>query len=282
MRFTRALITSALVATPGASQVTAQEPPEGGGDPASLANYPYTQEMGFGGYNAGEQEVRSVKIPYTRLLRSPDEHPWGLRLRFPVTLGVFSLELGDFLEDFDLDRIQTITFVPAAEFLIPLGEHWMLKPRQDLGVGKDFQGGDWTLIAATGVSGVYTRPWRSFLFTFGTGVKYTLSHSPSGLNEDDFARVEAGLDTLFPLGLNVGEYRLDSSVYFIVRHYFRELVFSQVLESPLVIEQEYEIGVTIGSTPKPRLWKFQIPRLLIGYRFSENLQGVRIKLGLPF
>ena len=277
-----AFVTFAFLSSLHASLSVAQEPPVDGEGAGNLANYPYTQEMGLGGYAAGEQEVRSLKIPYTHLLRSTEEHPWGLRLRFPVTFGVYSLELGDFLEDLDFDRIRAVTFVPAAEFLIPLSDRWSLKPRQDLGVGKDFAGGDWILIAATGVSAVYARPWKSFLFTFGTGVKYTFSHSSSGLNDDDFARVEAGLDTLFPIGLDVGDHRVDSSVYFLARHYFRELAFGQVLESPVVIEQEYEVGITLGSTPRPRIWRFPVPRLLIGYRFSDNLKGIRIKFGLPF
>lgn len=282
MPFGRALITFALLGSLQASGIEAQEPPIDGGNPGELANYPYTHEMGLGGYQAGDQEVRSVKIPYSRLLRSPEEHPWGLRLRFPITFGVFSLELGDLLEDFDLDRIKVVTFVPAAEFLIPLSERWMLKPRQDLGVGKDFEGGDWILISSTGVQAIYARPWKSFVFTLGTGTKYSFSRSSTGDNNDDFALVEAGLDTLFPVGLRVGTHRVDSSVFVIGRHYFRALVFGQVLENPVVIEQEFEIGVTIGSTPRPRIWKFQVPRLLIGYRFSDNLKGIRIKFGLPF
>ena len=172
--------------------------------------------------------------------------------------------------------------VPGAEFLLPLSKRWMLKPRQDLGVGKDFEGGDWILLAATEVQGVYTRPWKNLVFTFGSGVKYSLSHSSSGLYNEDFARFEVGLDTLIPFGLDVGRRRIDFSLYVIGRHYFRELVFDQVLVEPLVIEQEGEVGITFGSTPLPRIWKFNVPRLLIGYRFAENFKGIRIKFGLPF
>jgi len=228
--------------------------------------------------------VVNVKIPVSRLFRDPEEQPWGLRLRFPVSFGVYDLTFKGFFEDldFDLDRFKTVTFVPAAEFLIPLSEHWMLKPRQDLGVGKDFEGGQWVLIAATEIQGLYTRPWKNLVFTFGSGVKYSFSHSSGALYNDDFARVEVGLDTLIPFGLDIGQRRVDFSLYVIGRHYFRELVFDQVLLDPLVIEQEGEIGITFGSTPLPRFWKFNIPRFLIGYRFAENFKGLRIKFGLPF
>lgn len=253
-------------------------------DPEGLENYPYTQDIGFGGYDAGEQQVVNIKIPVSRLFRDPEERPWGLRFRFPISFGVYGLTLGDFLEDldFDIDRVKAVTFVPAAEFLIPLSEHWMLKPRQDLGVGKDFEGGDWVLILATEVQGLYTKPWKNLVFTFGSGVKYSFSDSSRGLYDDDFARVEVGLDTLIPFGLDVGKRRVDFSLYVIGRHYFRALVFDQVVNDPLVIEQEGEVGITFGSTPLPRFWKFNIPRFLIGYRFAENFRGIRIKFGLPF
>ena len=80
----------------------------------------------------------------------------------------------------------------------------------------------------------------------------------------------------------MGQRRVDFSLYVIGRHYFRELVFDQVLLDPLVIQQEGEVGITFGSTPLPRIWRFNVPRLLIGYRFAENFQGIRIKFGLPF
>lgn len=266
-----------------ATALSAQAPPAEL-DPEGVENYPYTHDIGFAGYDAGEQQVVNVKIPVSRLFRDPEQLPWGLRLRFPVSFGVYGLTLGDFLEDldFDVERIKALTFVPAAEFLIPLNERWMLKPRQDLGVGKDFEGGDWILIMATEVQGIYTRPWKNLVFTFGSGVKYSFSDSNRGLYDDDFARLQVGLDTLIPFGLDVGKRRVDFSLYLIGRHYFRALVFDQLVHDPLVIEQEGEVGITFGSTPLPRIWKFNIPRLLIGYRFAENFRGLRIKFGLPF
>jgi len=276
------VILFALTTLLSKSSISLAQAPPTDDETEKLANYPYTQDFGVGGYDAGQQDVANLKIPVTQMLRSPEEHPWGLRLRVPISMGVYGLELGELLEDFDLDRVKVLTVVPALEFLIPLNAHWTLKPRQDLGLGKDFHGGDLILIAATGVQGVYIRPWRNLVFTFGSGVKYSVSESSGGLYDDNFARLEVGLDTLIPFGLDVGERRVDFSLYVLGRHYFRELVFGQVLEEPIVIEQEYEVGITFGSTPRPRIWKLSVPRLLIGYRFGENLRGIRLKLGLPF
>ena len=270
-----------LLSVMGPGIFEAQEPPNPPGT-GGVANYPYTQDLGFGGYDAGQQEVVNLKIPVSRLIRSPEEHPWGLRLRFPISFGVFGLSFDDFLGDLDTERIKTLTFVPAAEFLIPLSDHWLLKPRQDFGIGKDFEGGDWIWITATEIQGVYTKPWKNLVFTFGSGVKYSFSDSANDLYDDDFALVKVGFDTLIPFGIDIGKRRVDTSLYLVVRHYFRELVFDQVLEDPLIIEQEYEIGITLGSTPLPRIWRFNVPRFLIGYRFGRDLKGIRLKFGLPF
>lgn len=259
----------------------AQEPPIEG-DAEGLANYPYSQDLGFGGYDAGQQDVVILRIPITHMIRSPEEHRWGLRLRVPISFGIYNLELIDFLEGIETERIRAFTVVPEVEFLVPLSEHWTFKPRQGLGLGKDFHGGQVIHLGTTRLQGIYKKPWKNLLFTFGSGIQYSFSNSRDGFYDDDFARVEIGLDTLIPFGLDVGSRRVDFSLFAIGRHYFRELVFGQVLEDPIVIEQEYEVGITFGSTPRPRIWKFPIPRLLIGYRFGENLKGIRIKFGLPF
>lgn len=262
-------------------QLDAQEPPVEA-DSEGLSNYPYSQDVGFGGYDAGQQEVVILRIPITHLIRSPEEHRWGLRLRVPISFGIYNLKFLDFLEGIESERLRATTVVPEVEFLVPLSKRWTLKPRIGAGLGKDFHGGQTILLGTTKLQAVYTNPWRNLLFTFGSGVEYSFSNSRDGLYDDDFARVEIGLDTLIPFGLDVGSRRVDFSLFIIGRHYFRELIFGQVLDEPIVVEEEYEVGFTFGSTPRPRIWKFKVPRLLIGYRFADDFRAIRIKFGLPF
>ena len=194
MRLARILLVLAAVGRLGTPPAAAQEEPPI--DPGALINFPFTEEADIGGFDAGQQRVRSLKIPFSRWLRSPDEQPWGLRLRIPVTLGVYSLRLSDLIEDFDLDRVQAIAVVPALEFLVPVGERWTLKPRQDLGLGKDLAGGDLVLIAATGVQALHTRAWKTLLTTSGAKFKYSLSRSSGGDHDDEFGLLELGFDSL--------------------------------------------------------------------------------------
>jgi hypothetical protein len=242
-------------------------PPPDDGD---LANHAYTNDVGFGGYSVGEETVSTIRLPIAHRMRSIEENDWGVRLKFPISFGVYNFDFPDIVDGISSDRLKTLAFVPGVEFEVPL-----------LGLGKDFEGGDLFLLSTTGLKGIYVQPWKALTFTFGPGVRYSLSHSSSGLNNDDFASVDVGLDTRFPLGFSIKERKVDSSVYVIARHFFRTLVFQQPGGS-IEIERQFEVGLTFGTTPRPLVWKFRVPRITVGYRFGEGLRGIRIKLGFPF
>lgn len=250
-------------------------------DDEDLANHAYTNDVGFGGYSVGEEQVSTVRLPISHTIRSIEDEDWGVRLRLPISFGVYNFTFPDLIGDLDSDRLKTLAVVPGVEFQVPLSQRWTLKPFQELGLGKDFEGGDLFLLSTTGLKGIYTQPWKAVTFTFGSGVRYSLSRSSSGLNNDDFASVDVGLDTRFPLGFGIKGRKIDSSVYVIARHFFRTLVFQQP-EGSIEIERQYEVGLTFGTTPRPLVWKFRLPRIGVGYRFGENLRGVRINFGFPF
>lgn len=244
-----------------------------------MANYAFTHEVGFGGYDVGEQRVRVIKIPLFYLLRSPLDHRWGLRFHFPVTFGTYKLELAELIKNFSL---RTFSFVPAAEFLIPFGKRWVLMPRQDLGFTKDFEGGDLALISATAVRAMYIHDFSPVELSLGSGLKYSFSRTSNGLNDDDFALVEAGADLRYPLGFSVKGHKVDSSVYFIGRHYFRKLVFGQIGEESIELDRIYEVGLSFGTTPRPVVFGIRVPRIGVGYLFGDNFTGIKINFGFPF
>ncbi len=263
----------------GASATNAQTQPVSQEEAGGLANYAFTYEVGFGGYNVGDQTVRTIKLPIVHLLRSPLNHRVGMRLRFPISVGTFSVSIADFLEELN---IQAFSFVPGIEFLIPFGQRWMLMPRQDLGFTKDFQGGDLALISATAVRGMYIHEFKAVELSLGSGLKYSFSRTSNGLNNDDFALIEAGADLRYPLGFSVKGHKVDSSVFFVGKHYFRTLVFSQVRQEPIEIEQLYEAGLSFGTTPRPKVFGIRIPRIGVSYLFGDDLRGIKISFGFPF
>jgi hypothetical protein len=245
-------------------------------------NHAFTLDSGFGGYDAGQQEVQSLRIPFSFSPRNLEEDPWGLRIRLPVSLWIYGLYLPDFLEDLDLDSVKAVALVPEAEFRIPVSQRWVLKPYLKAGLAKDFEGGDLIFLGGTGLKAIYAIPWKATIISIGPAVKYDISHSSNGLNNDDFASIEVGVDAGRPLGFSLWNRQAEGSLYAIVRNFFRNLTFQQVLEESLVIEQLYEVGLTFGTNPRPKIWKFQLSRFGVGYRFGENFRGVRLFLGFPF
>ena len=246
---------------------------------SGLFNYAFTNEVGFGRYDVGDQTVQSIKLPITYLLQSPVDHRFGIRLRFPVTVGTYSLTLADFLEDLDF---AAVSFVPGVELLIPFGKRWYFLPRQDLGFTKDFEGGELVLISASGVRGMYIREFQPVELSLGSGLKYSFGKTSDPTDDDDFALVEAGADLRYPLGFAVKGHKVDSSVFFIAKHYFRKLVFGQVGEEPIELERLYEAGLSFGTTPRPKVFGFRIPRIGVSYLFGEDFHGVKISFGFPF
>lgn len=272
----RILVAGLIAAVPAAAQL---QQPLSEEESAKLFNYAFTNEVGFGRYEVGDQTVQSIKLPITHLLQSPVDHSFGIRLRFPITLASYSLTIADFLDDLNL---VALSFVPGVEFLIPFGDRWYLIPRQDLGFTKDFEGGELVFISATGVRGMYIRELAPVELSLGSGLKYSFGKTSDPINDDDFALIEAGADLRYPLGFSVKGHAVDSSVFFIAKHYFRQLVFGQVGQEPIELERLYEAGLSFGTTPRPKVFGFRIPRIGVSYLFGDDFRGVKISFGFPF
>jgi hypothetical protein len=47
------------------------------------------------------------------------------------------------------------------------------------------------------------------------------------------------------------------------------------------LEDQYEVGVTFGRTEPAKLWRFELPRLGVGYRFASGVSVFRFVIGIP-
>lgn len=59
------------------------------------------------------------------MLRAAEKRSWGLRLSFPLSVGLTEFDLASGVS---LDDVATISVVPTAEFIIPLDNKWTLLP----------------------------------------------------------------------------------------------------------------------------------------------------------
>jgi hypothetical protein len=64
--------------------------------------------------------------------------------------------------------------------------------------------------------------------------------------------------------------------------YFKDLDFRVFLEQPVSINQEVELALSIGTKKLNQFWLLWLDHLGIGYRFSEDSQGIRLFLRSVF
>ena len=81
----------------------------------------------------------------------------GLKLLVPVAFGVTDFELIEELPEFDVNDIQTLSFVPGVEIAIALDSRWHLKPFLQAGFGVDAKSDSRSFIwgAGTRARGTY-------------------------------------------------------------------------------------------------------------------------------
>lgn len=242
-------------------------------DADELINYPYFLHHGFGRYQIADQVIKLFRLPVSVPIRSFEHNGFGLKLRLTVSFGVYELPATA------LDQIRTAAFLPGIEFQIPIRDNFTLRPFQDLGVGKDLEGGDLVLLSTSGLLTELVFPWKRFEFGFEPMVKYSFSLAPNREFDDEFGVVSLRLDARHPLWFKIGDRLPDVGAYAEIDFYFDELSFPTVDAEPLRVDRHREFGLSFGINPPPYLWILKLSRVSVGYHFGQGLSGIRIRFG---
>jgi hypothetical protein len=257
------------------NQVFAQDSEE------DFINYSYLTSIGIGGYNVADRDAVAFQIPFSFQLRPMEEDQLGIKLLLPVTVASLESEvtnIGGFVVPKDA---QVVGVNPGVELQIPVTQEWTLKPFTRLGFGRDVSGGDGSLIFAIGLKSRYAIPWRKFQFALGTGIFYDAFKPESG-DKKDYASVGVGWDTIYPLGFNLWDQEANIGGYFAYYYFFDNLEFIQSSNTYLEINDQYEVGLTLGVYDHISLWFLKLQRFGIAYRFGEDLKAIRLISDFPF
>jgi hypothetical protein len=244
-------------------------------DPADAINYSYDYDYGFGTYEVADQRVTLLQIPISLTLRSLERHPWGLRLRLSGVIGLHNFTA---IETFEPEQIRSITVVPGIEFLFPTGKSSLLRPYLDVGIAKP-EGEKAIPISAAGIRWEYIRPWKRWELGFEPRLTFKLAKPDNEAQDNRFADVGLFLDARYPAWFQIGGHQPDWGVYFETGWLFDELTFLSLSGEPQTINQQYEVGVSIGFRDRAKILLFTLPRLGVGYRFGGGLSGIRIRIG---
>jgi len=100
-------------------------------------SFSYAVFIGTGWYELDDRRLFVLRIPVSWQLRELQPDQMGIKLLLPVAIGIQNFDELDELVGFQLDDVQTISFVPGIELqFLPL-PRWQIKPFVQGGVGWD-------------------------------------------------------------------------------------------------------------------------------------------------
>ena len=121
-------------------------------------------------------------------------------------------------------------------------------------------------------------PWEVI---YGAAVRYDFNFNDDGGGFDDFGRFELKLDMRRVVGTSASGHQLKPGFYGMSFFYFDDLRFESD-GGAVTVDREFEVGLSLGAEPKYELFGIGLPRIFIGYRFSEEIRGLRITFGELF
>ena len=196
-------------------------------------------------------------------------------MRLPVAVGV---------HDFDdlSGNVQTLTFVPGLELDIPIGDDRHIKPYAHVGVGRDFALDEYAYIYAAGIRGLMLRSWGDFGISFGGNMMFAGSRYTETGELYGFSKFDLGIEARHPTSLKLQGRRLDLGL-FVVGSYFLNDIDIPLPGAELdSMHRLFEIGLSLGAQPTIKLWRFDAPRLGVGYMRGDGFDGISFNTGFPF
>lgn len=249
--------------------------------PERTVNFAFATQIGGGIYKVGGRTVQVYRVAGSIQLQSPDGHPFGIMLRFPITIGFFDFKIEDVLATGLPEDVATLALVPELTFEIRVQDTWWLRPFGGLGLGKDFQGGALSVIYVLGVRSIAIWPWHANHIRLANRLIHSGYTNEDIDFVDDFGIFETGVDLRRGLSINVGQHEIDGSVFGINYLY---LVSPRLLTETFALDltTSWEFGVTFGTTTPWRVIGIRMPRVGVSYRFGSGPGTLRIIIGNPF
>lgn len=228
-------------------------------------------------------ESTIVEIPIPITLRAAGDGKFGIRLRLSVFFSWNNVRFEDIEGDDIAASLETLTIVPGIEFMVPVGERWMVRPYAQIGGLKalDVPGHRW--MASLGSRASVFWQFDHWILTAGGRFEYTAVFNEDWRRTDDVAFIDLGADFSFPLWFNVKGERAAAGFFVIPRYYLNpsEIVGEDGFD--LGVDSHIEIGVSFQIHDRPKLWFIEFPKWYgIGARFAQNHRSLRIYLGFPF
>lgn len=251
-------------------------------DPQDLLNWYYAATFGTGFYTAGDRTVTVLQLPFSHSLRPASEGTSGLRLKLPVTVGVYDYDFDSVLAGDVPSSLSTLSFLPGLEWEISPNDRWTLKPYFSGGFGTELGGDQSALIYDFGVR-------SRFRLGEDRGVEFALvgaltsaGYRPRGGPSQPFGVLALGFDLVIPSNLTL----FGRDAYFGITpsysYYFNKLAFAEFDDADNRLHEQFEFAVSVMSRKPWTLKYFDVDRLGLAFRSSGEVFGVSLFTTLPF
>jgi hypothetical protein len=250
---------------------------------ADVIHFAFATQLGSGIYSIAGRTLQVYRIPLAWTLAEPEDGRPGLRLRLPVSVGLYDFAPRDVIDSGLPDHLDTFTAAGGIELDFPLGEGWHVIPYAEAGRAWDHNSvADATLYSASLHA---RRAWQAGqrLRSFQAGIVYAAVDLASGAGTSDMVMIESGFETRQPLGFRYGGVAADGGLYLLGEWY------ADRPGDPLVgsaggsqLPVQFEVGLTLGGQGPARIWKLPLPRIGLGYRFGDGVSIYRLVFGAPF
>jgi len=247
-----------------------------------LVNYAFATQLGSGVYSISGRTLQIYRLPFGYTMTEPEENRPGIRLTLPLTIGLVDFKPQDVFDTGLPENLDTLSFVPGIEFDIELTPHWHLLPFAQAGRAWEREGGNDATVYSFGVHAAAAMDYESFDLRFDVGGSYATVDPDEALRSDDIMLIEAGIEGRRPLGLKLSGHPIDWGAYLLADFFADQADVPLDKAGEAANRVQLEVGVTVGPHSRITVWRIPVPRLGVGYRFSDDLGVWRLVFGQPF
>jgi hypothetical protein len=242
-------------------------------------NYVFATDLGTGVYDLDGRTLQVYRLTYDYDLRKGGAAVPGLRFVFPVTAGFFDFTPLDVLSEGPPSRVDSISLVPGFELDYLLRNDWHLIPyaRAGLSLASSSVGG---ILYGAGARLERHGDWHGWDQFLRSELSYAAVTYRNEVPSDQFVRLRHGVDITRGMGFRLRGHEPEIGLY---------AIFDLVVDPPTApVAQgrkhpiQAEFGVTLGSRPAVKIWRFDAPRIGFGYRLAGELSSWRFVIGVPF
>lgn len=242
-------------------------------------NYVFATDLGSGIYDLDGRSLQIYRYIYEKELRPTSVDQLGVRFTLPITAGFFDFSPLDVVSEGPPTRIDSFSVVPGIEIDKEFESGWHLIPyvRAGASVASSSVNG---LLYGAGFKLERTYDENAWTILQRTELAYSGVAYKNDTPDDQFFRIRQGFDLTRGLGVKLRGHEWEFGFYSIFDY------IGDPPSAPLAGSEEeptqVEVGFTVSSRPRFKIWRFDAPRLGVGYRLAGDLSAWRIVIGAPF